>query len=112
MSNSVAFIDTQSFESNLRVKPWSDREICQTMTMTVLSRHRSTLLCQWNGRRNGSIGAWKKRWKHQRVPHSERPAPSKERNEITVCNLSEKLWPGNCMTIGEVDVERDRTLAL
>jgi len=29
------------------------------------------------------------------VPHSEQPTHSKERNEITVCNLSEKLWKGN-----------------
>jgi uncharacterized membrane protein YoaK (UPF0700 family) len=31
------------------------------------------------------------------VPQSEQPTHSKERNEITVCNLSEKLWKGNCM---------------
>ena len=29
------------------------------------------------------------------MPHSEQPTHSKERNEITVCNLSEKLWKGN-----------------
>jgi hypothetical protein len=40
------------------------------------------------------------------------PTHSKERNEMTVRNLSEKLWKRNCITIEEVDVERDRTLVL
>src|ERR1700733_10310551 len=74
MSNSVAFIDRQSFES----KPWSpDRESCQTITLTVLSHHRSTLLCQWNGRCNGSIRAWKKAWIGSQLP--PRRSAAKER---------------------------------
>jgi hypothetical protein len=51
--NPVSLIDTQSFESNLRDPT---HKICQTITMTFLSRDRSTLPNEWNGSCNDLIG--------------------------------------------------------